>query len=244
MERGGVLLVHTSFRAIRPVEGGPEGLIGALRGALGPDGTLVMPSWSGQDDVVFDPASSPTDPDLGVVPRVFWRLAGVLRSTHPHAFAALGRDAGFLLRDDLPLPPHRKESPVGRVHDRDGQVLLLGVNHDANTTIHLAECMASVPYGVPKACTVLRNGVPTRVHYRENDHCCQRFRLVDGWLRGEEEQAEGPVGRGLARLVRSRSVTRVAVGRLHRDPLVFLHALEAGCSECDAARRSVSTREP
>src|SRR5262245_48830173 len=44
VEAGGVLLVHTSFRAVRPVVGGPLGLIGALRDALGHDGTLVMPS--------------------------------------------------------------------------------------------------------------------------------------------------------------------------------------------------------
>ena len=36
VEEGGVLLVHTSFRAIRPVEGGPLGLIEAIRDALGP----------------------------------------------------------------------------------------------------------------------------------------------------------------------------------------------------------------
>jgi len=41
---GGVLLVHTSFRAVSPVRGGPLGLIGALRAAVGRDGTLVMRS--------------------------------------------------------------------------------------------------------------------------------------------------------------------------------------------------------
>lgn len=41
---GGVLLVHTSYRAVRPVEGGPAGLIDALCAALTPGGTLVMPS--------------------------------------------------------------------------------------------------------------------------------------------------------------------------------------------------------
>jgi aminoglycoside 3-N-acetyltransferase len=38
VEEGGVVQVHTSFRAIRPVEGGPLGLIEALRDALGPKG--------------------------------------------------------------------------------------------------------------------------------------------------------------------------------------------------------------
>ncbi len=43
---GGVLIVHTSFSKVGPVEGGPEGLVAALRAALGVEGTLVMPSMS------------------------------------------------------------------------------------------------------------------------------------------------------------------------------------------------------
>jgi aminoglycoside N3'-acetyltransferase len=53
-----VLLVHTSFRAIQPVEGGPLGLIEAIQDVLGPSGTLVMPSFSGDDDKLFDPATT------------------------------------------------------------------------------------------------------------------------------------------------------------------------------------------
>src|SRR5215469_2517266 len=84
----GVLLVHISFRAVRPIAGGPFGLIEALRDALGPGGTLVMPSWTGDDEIPFDPKNTPSSPDLGVVADTFWRQAGVLRSQHAFAFAA------------------------------------------------------------------------------------------------------------------------------------------------------------
>src|SRR5919197_2360814 len=103
---GGILLVHSSFRATRPVEGGPLGLIDALRAALGPEGTLVMPSWSESEDIPFDPLLSAASPDLGVVADMFWRLSGVLRSNHCHAFAAAGPHAAQILADPLPLPPH------------------------------------------------------------------------------------------------------------------------------------------
>jgi aminoglycoside 3-N-acetyltransferase-4 len=79
VDRAGVLLVHTSFRALRPVEGGPLGLIEAIRDVLGPTGTLAMPSFSGSDDEPFDPGTSPASPDLGIVADTFWRLPGVLR---------------------------------------------------------------------------------------------------------------------------------------------------------------------
>jgi aminoglycoside 3-N-acetyltransferase len=239
LEEGGVLVVHTSFRKVRPVEGGPAGLIEALRIAVGPEGTIVMPSWGGDDDTPFDPTTTPVTPDLGVTADLFWRLPGVLRSSHPMAFAALGLQAATILADPLPRPPHRPESPIGRSHDLDARILLLGVGHDANTTIHLGEILAKVPYGVPKHCTVLEGGRPRRIDFIENDHCCQRFTLVDGWMRSRELQRVGRVGHADARLMRAQDVVRVVTDRLARNPLVFLHESGSGCAECDAARASV-----
>ena len=239
---GDVLLVHTSFRAVRPVAGGPSGLIAALREALGPEGTLVMPSWGDDDATPFDPATTPVAPDLGVVAETFRRFPGVERSAHPFAFAALGPSAGRVTGDPLPLPPHAPASPVGRVHELDGRVLLLGVGHDADTTLHLAELLGGAPYRTRKHCTVRgEDGRPVRVEYGENDHCCERFALADEWLRARGLQREGRVGNATARLVRARDVVDVAHEQLQRDPLVFLHPTDAACAECGTARRSVET---
>src|SRR4051812_41882302 len=89
VRRGGVLLVHTSFNAVRPVQGGPLGLIDALRTAIGPQGTLVMPTMT-EGESVFDPRSTPTE-GMGITAELFWRQPGVVRSTHPGgSFAAEG----------------------------------------------------------------------------------------------------------------------------------------------------------
>ena len=111
VEDGGVLLVHTSYRAVRPIEGGVLGLIDGLRGALGPSGTLVMPSWTGNDDAPFDPAVTPADSDLGAVADAFWRLPDVLRSDHPFACAAQGPAAGEITSGALTLPPYGLSGP-------------------------------------------------------------------------------------------------------------------------------------
>jgi aminoglycoside N3'-acetyltransferase len=237
---GGVLLVHAAFRVVRPVEGGPRGLIEALREALGPEGTLAMPSWGEDDETPFDPLTTPAAPDLGIVADLFWRLPGVLRSDHAHAFAAAaGPEAARITADSLPLPPHILESPAGRIHDLDGQILLLGVGHDANTMLHLAEHLADVPYRLPKHITVLEDGRLVRIDYAENDHCCARFALADDWLRPRGLQSEGVVGHAHTRLMRARDVVALARERLRRDPLLFLHPPEAQCTECDAARETV-----
>ena len=240
VQEGDTLLVHTSFRAVRPVEEGPAGLLESLRTALGPDGTLVMPSWSGEDDEVFDPAAAPADRDLGVVADTFWRVSGVLRSDHPFAFAAAGPAAQQIVGDPLPLPPHGPESPVGRVHELDGHILLLGVGHNADTTIHLAELMAGVPYRSPRYCTILRDGSAVRIDYGENDHCCSRFDFVDSWLQEGDLQSEGQVGHAHAKLARSRDVVAVTVDALSRDLLLFLHP-SGECVDCDDARASIAS---
>jgi aminoglycoside N3'-acetyltransferase len=239
VDRGGVLLVHMSYRAVRPVDSGPEGVIDALLAAVGETGTVVMPSWTDNDDVVFDPLVARANSDLGVTPNIFWRRPGTRRGNHPFAFAALGQKAATITADPLPLPPHRLESAVGRVLELDGQILLLGVGHDSNTTIHLAEALSGVPYGVPKHITVLDDGRPLRIDYLENDHCCQRFVLADEWLRSRGLQREGPVGNARARLVRSRDVVEIVGERLRADPVVFLHSVGTGCVECDNAHESI-----
>lgn len=236
---GGVLLLHCAFRAVRPVAGGPAGLLAALRDALDPEGTLVMPSWTGDDDSLFDPATTPAAADLGVVAETFRRQPGVRRSDHPFAFAAAGPQAARIVADPLCLPPHQPESPIGRVRELDGQVLLLGVGHDADTSLHLAEILAGVPYRLPHHCTILRDGRPQRVDYGENDHCCARFALADDWLRAAGLQTEGRVGQAAARLARARDIVALAHERLTADPLLFLHPADEGCEECDAARASV-----
>jgi aminoglycoside 3-N-acetyltransferase len=231
------VVAHTAFSRIRPVEGGPAGLIAALRAALGPDGTLVMPAMADDDDHVFDPETSPCR-TMGIVADTFWRMPGVRRSDSPHGFAAAGPRAAEITRDHPVEIPHGPDSPVGRVRDLDGQVLLLGVGQDANTTVHLAENLSGVRYRRPGEATVLVRGQATRCHYAEVDHCCENFSLLDGWLEAAGLQRRGPLGHGEARLARSRDIVRVAVAHLQQNETVFLHP--AGiCGECDDARASL-----
>ena len=237
VQPGGVLLVHTAFSKVKPIEGGPTGLISALRSALGAEGTLVMPSMSYDDDHVFDKTKSHCA-QLGVVADTFWRQPGVLRSDSNHAFAAVGPHAERILAPHPIDVPHGLDSPVGRVYELDGQVLLLGVDHTSNTTIHLCENMAGVRYRRDKYLTVLEDGKPTRIEYGEIDHCCQNFSLVDGWLDERGLQKRGKVGHADARLIRSRILVDVVTGRLAKNETTFLHPLGVD-EECDDAWRSL-----
>ena len=226
VRRGGVLLAHASFSRTGPVEGGPAGLVSALQEAIGPQGTLVMPSMSSDDEHPFDPRATPC-PDMGIT--------AACAADSPHA-----SPPRHAITAPHPIdPPHGADSPVGRARDHDAQVLLLGVGHDADTTIHLAENEAGVRYRRAVHVTVLDGGRPVRFDYREIDHCCARFALVDDWLEAAGRQRRGAVGHGVARLARARDIVGVVGARLREKETVFLHP-RGFDTECDDAWSSLA----
>jgi aminoglycoside 3-N-acetyltransferase len=238
VRRAGVVLVHTSYRSICPVEGGPLGLIAALRQAVGPEGTLVMPTMT-EGDSVFDPRSTPSV-GMGITAELFWREPGVRRSTHPGgSFAAAGPHAERICAWQPLAPPHGPDSPPGRVHELGGQVLLLGVSHSESTLLHVAESLADVPYRVVYPCVVEIDGVARTVPVPETDHCCAGFQRMDAWLTAHGLQREGRVGHGHARLSDAKDVVATALEHLAANPLVFLCTPAQGCEACDEARASV-----
>ena len=164
VQPGGVLLVHCAFSQVKPVEDGPEGLIAALRSALGPEGTLVMPSMTADDDHPFDPRATLASA-WASSPRPSGSCRAYSRSDSPHAFAAAGPQAARITAPHPVDVPHGLDSPVGRVYELDGQVLLLGVDHTANTTIHLGEYMRRARYRRKKYVTPLKEGRLSRFDY-------------------------------------------------------------------------------
>jgi aminoglycoside N3'-acetyltransferase len=178
---------------------------------------------------------------MGIVAETFWRLPGVLRSDSPHAFAARGPAAPTITAPHPIDVPHGVDSPVGKVHELDGQVLLLGVGHDADTTVHLAEFLAGVRYRRRKHLTVLQDARPVRLAYEEIDHCCENFRFVDAWLDARALQFRGRVGHAEARLARAHDIVRVVIDQIRINETVFLHPTGVD-HECDEARGSLTSR--
>jgi aminoglycoside 3-N-acetyltransferase len=61
------------------------------------------------------------------------------------SFTAVGHHASEITADHRLNEQLGINSPIGRLYDLEGSVLLLGVGHNRNTSLHLAEYLASWP---------------------------------------------------------------------------------------------------
>ena len=167
VEPGMVVLVHSSLSAMGWVCGGSVAVIAALQKALGSTGTLVMPAhspdltepsgWESppvpeswwpvirENMPAYDPELTPTR-SMGIIAETFRKQKGVLRSAHPQvSFCACGPQASRITDSHSLAFGLGEHSPLARIYDLHGFILLLGVDHGNNTSMHLAEHRATFP---------------------------------------------------------------------------------------------------
>jgi aminoglycoside 3-N-acetyltransferase len=238
-----VLLVHSSLKSLGWVCGGPVAVVQALLDALGPDGTLVVPTHTSDNTdpadwqhppvpeswwpVIrehtpgFDPAVTPSR-WMGRIAETARTWPGARRSDHPQvSFAAVGPaaeavTAGHRLDDML-----GEHSPTGAVYRLDGDVLLLGVGHDNNTSLHLAEYRMPDPPRKPEGSAVLVPG-GGRAWVRWEDVATDEddFERLGAAFEETGGARTGRVGDAACRLMRQRTLVDFAVGWLRTNRAV------------------------
>lgn len=177
LQPGMTLLVHSAMSKLGWVNGGPVTVIYALMDVLTTAGTLVMPAHStGLTDPIdwqnppvppdwvepvratmplFDPARTQTRM-MGQIAELFRTWPGVRRSEHPHhSFAAWGQHADLVTANHDFANSMGETSPLARIYELDGLVLLMGVGHGNNSSFHLSEYRAGVRPSLP-------NNIPVR----------------------------------------------------------------------------------
>ena len=221
---GDRVVVHSSLRAVRM---DADELIDELLAAVGPQGLVVMPAFTYDNEVVSADAPGRT----GALTEVFRRRQEAVRSDHPtYSVAAIGSGAAELLDGHARAGATGVDSPLGRLAAAGGLVLLLGVGHTANTTVHVGEFEADAPYlDIP-----FDPGWPT--HGADRFPGCSRaFGALERPLREGDAIRDGRVGRALAQLVPGAAVLEATVALLRADPTALL-CTDPDCYRCARAR--------
>lgn len=147
IEPGDTLLVHSSYKSLGPVDGGPQTVVNALEAALGPDGTLIMPTFNfdfnqGQP---WDVRSTPSK--MGILTELARQDPRAKRVFHPfYSFAVLGKHAEMLGRLRY-KSSYERNSVFGKLRDLDGRIMVIGLSYtNSMTFFHHVEQMEGVDY--------------------------------------------------------------------------------------------------
>jgi len=147
VEEGDTLLVHSSYKSLGAVDGGPQIVINALESVLGEDGTLVMPTFNFDFNkgTPWDVRSTPSK--MGVLTELVRNNPRAKRVFHPfYSFAILGKHAEMLgnLRYKS---SYERNSVFGKLRDLDGKIMVIGLSYtNSMTFFHHIEQMEGVDY--------------------------------------------------------------------------------------------------
>ncbi|MSP13260.1 MAG: aminoglycoside 3-N-acetyltransferase [Chloroflexi bacterium] len=161
---GQTIMLHVSVRAIGWIVGGPDVVLQALLDLLTPAGTLMkyigweddtddFYQWSPEQQAVYLAERPPFDPQTSRAYRRWSILSeylrtrpGAYRSANPGAsMVAVGGKAQWLTENHPLQFGYGPGSPLAKLCEGGGHILMLGAPLDTITMLHYAEHMAAIP---------------------------------------------------------------------------------------------------
>ncbi len=234
---GDLLLVHSSLRSFGYVVGGADPVVDALRAAVGPEGTVLVPTLSfallrQQPPCRFSVREMPSE--SGRITEIFRQRREAQRSLHPVSSAAASGPHASSLTAAHPDTPCGPGSPYYRLWQLQGKVIFFGAPFSANTLFHCAEEMVHPSYlgytTILDVTVVLPDGSERQVTVRRYD-CIDRgvrryLRNMEPLFRAQGLIRETTIGACRASLLAAEDDVRASIALLKRDPDYILKPLE------------------
>lgn len=241
LQAGDSVMVHTSLGKIGYVCGGAQAVIEALIETVGEDGTIMMPtqSWKNLDPETgvhwdadeadwdrirenwpaYNKAITPTN-TMGAVAEMFRSWPGAVRSDHPaRSVAAWGKNADYLIKNHDLSDIFGDASPVGKLYQLDGKVLLIGVDYDKNTSLHLADVRAEYPgkHTCIEHSAVMENGKRVWKAYETLSVDGEDFKDIGAAFEAAHSVNTAVIGRTKLKLMKQRELVDFAVEWIEKN---------------------------
>ena len=241
-----LVIAHASLKAFGHIEGGAETMLEALldsvRGVIMPTftyKTMLNPdvgpprngiTYGSEADLnkmaeAYHP-DMPADKMMGTLPETLRKHPKAKRSMHPiQSFAGVRADA--ILNSQTIYNPL---APIGALAERDGWVLLLGVDQRVNTSIHYAEKLGGRMQFIRWA--LLQDRVVECPGFPGDSEGFEALAPdVEKYTRRVE------IGNALVQAVHLNSLIKVVVDQLNKNPFALL-CQRQDCERCNAVRWS------
>jgi len=241
---GDTIMLHASVRAIGWIVGGPDVVIQALLDVLSAQGTLMMyvgwedspydlAKWSKdlqqaylEECPPFDPATSRAYRKWSILTEYLRTWPEAFRSTNPEASCATVGARARWITENHPLQyGYGLGSPLAKLCEARGKVLVLGAPLNTITLLHYAEHIAEVPnkkivrYKMP----ILRDGQRIWVEIEEFDTCGgilpnaeEYFKIIPREYLSSGKGHSGKVGAAQSYLFDAAELAKFAVKWLER----------------------------
>lgn len=237
---GQTVMVHASLSSLGFVCGGAQTVIQALLESTGQDGTVIMPaqSWKNLDPAAgvhweepqewwqairdnwpaYDKDITPTN-TMGAVAEMFRKWPGTLRSDHPaRSVAARGKYAEYITANHDLSNIFGEGSPIGKLYELDGYILLMGVGYDKCTSLHLADVRANYPskHSITEHSAVMENGKRVWKAYDTLFVSGDDFCDIGAAFEELHSVSKASLGSGTITLIRQRKLVDFAVGWIEK----------------------------
>lgn len=233
VRRGDSVMVHSSLSRLGPVAGGSETVVDAFLETIGPDGTMVFPTftehlWAGKlgmDDCKtcrklsnYCPSNEPCN--TGIIPEMFRKRPGSLRGCHPSfSWSALGPKAKLFTGENYKaMTPCGQGNPFDRLVEEDGCIVCLGLTVSTITLWHYYEEKLKVPYlghPIPETRCLSYKAHGRRIYY---EFPC----IMDDVVMATGIMKVANIGKGSSRLIRARDFKKFLATIMADDPYCMI----------------------